>query len=92
MDMPRTILDPRKKANFFSCFHWNVNSILTHNKLSLLEAYNTIHKYDMLSISETYLDSSVSVDDTTLSIPGYSAILYKVEPDLDLHKERTLDL
>ena len=27
----------KKEARFFSCFHWNVNSILGHNKLSLLE-------------------------------------------------------
>ena len=42
--------------------------------LPLLEAYNTIHKYDILSISETYLDSSVSVDDTTLSLSGYNFV------------------
>ena len=59
----------KKEARFFSCFHWNVNSILAHNKLSLLEAYNTVHKYDILCISETYLDSSVSLDDITLSLP-----------------------
>ena len=30
---------PKKKdAMVFSCFHWNVNSILAHNKLSSLEA------------------------------------------------------
>ena len=64
----------KKEARFFSCFHWNVNSILAHNKLPLLEAYNTIHKYDILCISETYLNSSVSVDDTTLSLPGYNLV------------------
>ena len=52
--------------------HWNVNSILAHNKLTLLEAYNTVHQYDILCISETYLDSSVSDDDTTLSLLGYN--------------------
>ena len=59
----------KKEARFFSCFHCNVNSILAHNKLSLLEAYNTVYKYDILYISETYLDSSVSLDDITLSLP-----------------------
>ena len=28
----------KKEARFFSCLHWNVNSILAYNKLSLLEA------------------------------------------------------
>ena len=45
--------------------------MLAHKKLSLLEACNTIHQYDILCISETYLDSSVSIDGTTLSLPGY---------------------
>ena len=49
----------------------NVNSMLAHNKLPLMEAYNTIHKY-ILWISETYLDSSVSVDDISRFLPGYS--------------------
>ena len=71
--MLRLILDQRKKKqDFFSCLHGNVNSILAHNKLTLLEAYNTIYQYDILCISETYLDSSVSNDDTTLSLPGYN--------------------
>ena len=59
----------KKEAIFFSCFQWNVNRILAHNKLSLLEAYKTTHKYDILCTSETYLDSSISAD-TTLSLPG----------------------
>ena len=45
-------------------------------KFSLLEAHNTIHKH-ILCISETYLVSSVSVDDTTFSLPGYNL----VQPD-----------
>ena len=39
---------PKKKEPIvFSCFHWNVNNILAHNKLPSLEAYNAIHQYDM---------------------------------------------
>ena len=75
MGMSRSILGLRKnRQGFFSCFQWNVNSLLAHNKLSLLEPYNTFHKYDILCISETYLDSSVSVDDTTLSLPDYNLV------------------
>ena len=64
----------KKEVSFFYCFHWNLNSILAHNELSLLEAYNTVHKYNILCISETFLDSSVSVGDTTLSLPGYNLV------------------
>ena len=63
----------KKEARSFSCFHCNVNSISAHNNFSLLEAYNTIHKY-IFCIPETYSDSSVSVDDTTLSLPGYNLV------------------
>ena len=73
MGMLRLTLDQRKKKQrIFSCLPWNINSILAHNKLTLLQAYNTIHQYDILCISETYFDSSISNDDTTLSLPGYN--------------------
>ena len=49
-----------------------VNSILAHNKLSLLSAYNTLHKFDVICISETYLDKSA--DNDALSIDGYNII------------------
>ena len=39
----------KKETRFFSCLHWNINSILAHNKLTLLQAYNTIHQYDILA-------------------------------------------
>ena len=49
-----------------------INSILAHNKLSLLSAYNTLHKFDVICISETYLDKSA--DNDALSIDGYNII------------------
>ena len=39
----------KKETRFFSSLHWNVNNILAHNKLTLLQAYNTIHQYDILA-------------------------------------------
>ena len=58
----------KKSHSCFSCCHWNVNSLIAHNKLkvSLLEAYNTVHKYDFICISETYFDSSVESEDDNL--------------------------
>ena len=46
--------------NAFSICHWNLNSISAHNyaKVLLLKAYIAIHKFDIICISETYLDSS----------------------------------
>ena len=43
-------------------------------KKSLIEAYNSNHKYDFICISGTYLDSSVSDDDEELAMEGYNVI------------------
>ena len=43
-------------------------------KKSLIEAYNSNHKYDFTCISETYLDSPVSDDDKELAMKGYNLI------------------
>ena len=58
----------------FSICHWNLNSISAHNliKLSLLRPYITIHKFDVVSLSETYLNSTVSNDDDSLEVPSYN--------------------
>ena len=42
----------------FSICHWNLNSITAHNyaKLSLLTAYNKVHSFDIIFLSETYLN------------------------------------
>ena len=68
-----TNLRPKcKNSKYFSCCHWNVNSILAHDKLSLLIAYNSTQHYDVICISETYLDSSI--DENILKLDGYSLI------------------
>ena len=40
-------------------------------KLSLLRAYITVHKFDVICLSETYLDSSILHDDDNIQIAGY---------------------
>ena len=62
----------------------NVNSMLAHNKLPLMEAYNTIHKY-ILWISETYLDSSVSVSFQVTVKPVLMTTFLKQPPALNDH-------
>ena len=59
-----------------SCCHWNVDSLAAHKflKKSSIEAYNSIHNYDFICISETYLDSSISSDDKDIAIEGYNII------------------
>ena len=43
-------------------------------KKSLIQAYNSNHKYDFICISETYLDSSVSDDGKELAMECYNLI------------------
>ena len=70
-----TSAGPKRSHSYLSCCHWNVNSLIAHNmlKVSLLEAYNTVHKYDFICISETYFDSLVKSEDD-LRINGYKLI------------------
>ena len=57
--------NPGPKPNSCDCLsicYWNLNSISAYNliKLSHLHAYISINKIDIICLSETYLDSSIS--------------------------------
>ena len=72
-------LNPGLKPNScesFSVYHWNLNSITSHNfiKVSLLTSYNNNHKFDIICLSETYLNSETLSNDENLNIPGYNLI------------------
>ena len=56
----------------FCC--WNLNSITAHDflRVSLIEAYNSIHNYDLIGIVETHLDDSISQE--RLALKGYEFI------------------
>ena len=47
---------PFNDKKSLSICHWNLNGISKHNyvKLSMLEAYNALHNYDIICISETF--------------------------------------
>ena len=70
-------LNPGPQPSSFKCFsicHWNLNSITSHDilKVKLLKAYNVIHKFDIICISESHLNSDTSPNDDNLNIPGYN--------------------
>ena len=64
------------KSYYFSLCHWNLNSLPAHDfsKLSLIEAYNRQHNFDIICLSETYLDSSYADDDTRLNLKDFTLI------------------
>ena len=43
-------------------------------KISLFKAYLSIHKFDIVCLSETYLDTSVPLHDVNLEIHGYELV------------------
>ena len=57
----------------FSICHWNLSSITADNfaKLSLLTAYNLVHSFNIICLSQTYLNSETPLNDTGLKLPGY---------------------
>ena len=68
--------NPGPKSNScqsFSVCHWSFNSISAHNfvKIPVLKTHIATHKLDVIYLSETYLDASISNDDDNLEIPGY---------------------
>ena len=68
---------PKKKdKDYPSIFHWNLNSISAYDysKLFLLNSYNSLHKFDIICLSETYLDSNTPLNDDNLEISGYTLV------------------
>ena len=70
-------LNPGPKPCSFKCFsicHWNLNSITSNNffKVKLLTAYKVMNKFDIICISELYLNSDTSSSDGNLNILGYN--------------------
>ena len=44
-------IEPKRKYSKFPCVHWNENSIVVDDKLSLIKSYNTVKNYDIICIS-----------------------------------------
>ena len=55
--------------NFFSFMNWNLNSITKDNfhRVDLIESHNSIFNYDLISVCETNLNSSITLPDTLLN-------------------------
>ena len=69
-------LDPGPKWDINKCFsvcHRNLNSVASYyfSKIQSLIAYNCIHKFDIMCLSESYWNSEILSSDSNLKIPGY---------------------
>ena len=82
---------PKPRSNqIFSICHWILNSISAHKyiKLSLLRAYLSTRKFDVICISETYISciSDTSHEDANLEIVAYTLI--RADPLFDTKRGR----
>ena len=61
-----------KTKNQISFYHWNLNGLAAQNfnKISLLQALSVTHDYDIICLSDTFLDSSISNEDERVNIEG----------------------
>ena len=64
------------KYSLLKFCHWNLNGLTAHNsiKISLLQAYIIQNNYDIICLSETFLNSSFQTNDDRISIDGYNLI------------------
>ena len=60
---------PNYHENFLSFMNWNLNSLAKNNfeRAQLIEAHNSLHNYDLISLCETSLNDSVEIPDPLLN-------------------------
>ena len=68
-------LGPERSSNLKFC-HWNVNGLVAHDfiKVPLMEAFITSNSFDLIYLSETYLDSTIPNDNVNIQINGHSLL------------------
>ena len=68
--------NPGSKYSSLTFCPWNLNELTAHDstKISLLQAYITQHNYDMICLTETFLNFSIPSDDNRITIDGYNLI------------------
>ena len=66
--------NPGPKYTFLTFCHWNLNDLTAHDsiKISLLQVYILQHNYDIICLSEAFLNSSIESNDDRISIDGYN--------------------
>ena len=65
---------PEKQKFHVTFCNWNLNGLMTRNfiKVSLLQTPAVTSDYDIICLTETFLDSSFDNDDDRISIPGFN--------------------
>ena len=68
---------PGPRIKSFSFCHWNLDSIIVENKVKipLIEAISSVHKFDIIALSETYLNDTIPNNE--IEIEGYSSDIFR---------------
>ena len=68
--------NPCPKYSSLKFCRWNLSGLTAHDsiKISLLRAYIIQNNYDIICLSETFLNSSIQTNDDRISIDGYNLI------------------
>ena len=69
--------EPKQKGkDCLSVCQWNLSSISAYDysKLFLSNSYNSLHKFDIICLSETNVDSNTPLDDDDFGISGYMLV------------------
>ena len=66
---------PKRSSNIKFC-HWNLNGLAAHHfiKVPLVEAFITSNNFDLVCLSETFLDSTIPNNDINIQISRYSLL------------------
>ena len=67
-------VNPNPGPDAFNFCCWNLNSITSYDflRISLIEAYNSVYKYNPISVVETYQNDSD--DESRLQLDCYSFV------------------
>ena len=67
--------DLKRSSNLKFC-HWNLSGLAAQDfiEVSLIEAFITTSNFDIVCLSETFLDSTIPDDDVNMQISGYSLL------------------
>ena len=68
--------NPGPKYPSLRFYLWNLNGLIAHDciKITLIQANITNQNFDIVCLSETFLNSSIQNDDHKLKIHGYNLI------------------
>ena len=73
--MLKTNPGPKRSSNIKFCY-WNLNGLAARDfiKVPLVEAFITSNNFDLVCLSETFLDSTIPNDDVNIQINVYSLL------------------